>query len=147
MPKNKPFRQLSKSPVWFYALRIPPVQYDELVAGSSENPMEVMAVAFRLLVCDFLRDNYFAWQVVARHGGAKPSVSGAMIAKASVHGQTKRRFIRASWIDFRNKQPSLSLHGFVLRNAMPERASSRKALDRNRPHGCQRGCMRHLRGH
>jgi S-adenosylmethionine:diacylglycerol 3-amino-3-carboxypropyl transferase len=36
--------------------------------------MEALAVAFRMRVCDFpLRDNYFAWQVVARHTGAKPS--------------------------------------------------------------------------
>ena len=67
MLENKAIQLLSRSPVSLYALGIPPAQYDELVAGSQANPIDILRKRIEKLACDFPGyDNYFAWQAFSR---------------------------------------------------------------------------------
>src|SRR6185295_2773528 len=61
-------RFLSRMPVSFYGLGIPPAQYDELVAASSDgNPATTLKERVERLACDFpIAENYFAWQAFGR---------------------------------------------------------------------------------
>ena len=55
-------------PVSYYGLGIPPAQYDELVASSSDgNPVTTLRERVERLACDFpIAENYFAWQAFGR---------------------------------------------------------------------------------
>ena len=60
---------LSRVPVVYYWLGIPPAQYDELVASASHdgNPITTLRERVERLACDFpIADNYFAWQAFGR---------------------------------------------------------------------------------
>jgi S-adenosylmethionine-diacylglycerol 3-amino-3-carboxypropyl transferase len=123
MLENKAIRFLSKSSVSLYALGIPPAQYDELVAGSKENPIDVLRQRVERLACDFpIRDNYFAWQAFARgydteNREAVPPYLDPAIYKI-IRTRTDRVEVHhASLIDFLKGQPPQSLHRFVLLDA------------------------------
>jgi S-adenosylmethionine-diacylglycerol 3-amino-3-carboxypropyl transferase len=123
MLENKAIRLLSRSPVSFYALGIPPAQYDELMSGSTTNPIDVLRQRVEKLACDFpVRDNYFAWQAFARsydtHGreAVPPYLDHAVYDV--IRSRTDRVEVHhASLIDFLKAQPSQSLHRFVLLDA------------------------------
>lgn len=123
MLKNKAIRLLSKSPVSFYALGIPPAQYDELVAGSTENPIDVLHRRIEKLACDFpMRENYFAWQAFARGYDTHEREAVPPYLTRSVYEVIRTRtehvdVHHASLIDFLAKQPAQSLHRFVLLDA------------------------------
>ena len=65
---NRLVRFLSRMPVCYYGLGIPPAQYDELVASASDgNPVTTLRERVERLACDFpIADNYFAWQAFGR---------------------------------------------------------------------------------
>jgi len=120
----KSIKLLSKSPVSLYALGIPPAQYDELVASSSDgDPIAVLRQRVEKLACDFpINENYFAWQAFTRgydveHRAAVPAylqndtydVIRTRTDKVEVH--------HASLIDFLKAQKPNSLHRYVLLDA------------------------------
>ncbi|HSM96395.1 MAG TPA: DUF3419 family protein [Rhizomicrobium sp.] len=123
MLENKAIRLLSKSPVSFYALGIPPAQYDELVAGSAANPIDILRQRVEKLACDFpVRENYFAWQAFARSYDTREREAVPPYLERGVYDVIRTRTERvevhhASLIDFLKKQPSQSLHRFVLLDA------------------------------
>ncbi|HWA29764.1 MAG TPA: DUF3419 family protein [Rhizomicrobium sp.] len=123
MLENKAIRFLSKSPVSLYALGIPPAQYDELVADSKGNPIDVLRQRVEKLACDFpARDNYFAWQAFARgydtqNREAVPPYLDPVIYE-TIRGRTDRVEVHhASLIDFLKAQAPQSIHRFVLLDA------------------------------
>ena len=60
-------RSMSKLPVSFYALGIPPAQYDELKNASKGDPAALFRSRIEKLACDFpISGNYFAWQAFGR---------------------------------------------------------------------------------
>ncbi|MFN8946781.1 MAG: DUF3419 family protein, partial [Alphaproteobacteria bacterium] len=64
---SKLVKALSKLPVSFYALGIPPAQYDELAKDSKGDPAGLIRQRIEKLACDFpLQTNYFAWQAFGR---------------------------------------------------------------------------------
>lgn len=123
MLENKAIRLLSKSPVSFYALGIPPAQYDELIAGSAANPIDILRQRVEKLACDFpVRDNYFAWQAFARGYDTRKREAVPPYLDRAVYDIIRTRTDRvevhhASLIDFLKEQPAQSLHRFVLLDA------------------------------
>ncbi len=64
---SKLVKALSKMPVSFYALGIPPAQYDELNKASGGDPAGLIRRRIEKLACDFpITENYFAWQAFGR---------------------------------------------------------------------------------
>ena len=60
-------KALSKLPVSFYALGIPPAQYEELNKASGGDPAGLIRRRIEKLACDFpITENYFAWQAFGR---------------------------------------------------------------------------------
>ena len=56
-------KALSKMPVSFYALGIPPAQFEELNKASGGDPAGLIRRRIEKLACDFpMQENYFAWQ-------------------------------------------------------------------------------------
>ncbi len=120
---NKLVRFLSRLPVSFYGLGIPPAQYDELVAASNGNPAALLRSRVERLACDFpISENYFAWQAFGRgydieHREAVPDylrpenydVIKSRVDRVEVH--------HASMTDFLGLQPARSLHRYVLLDA------------------------------
>jgi S-adenosylmethionine-diacylglycerol 3-amino-3-carboxypropyl transferase len=123
MLENKAIRMLSKSPVSFYALGIPPAQYDELVAESAANPIDILRQRVEKLACDFpIHDNYFAWQAFARSYDTRARQAIPPYLNRTVYDVIRTRTNRvevrhASLIDFLAAQPAQSLHRFVLLDA------------------------------
>lgn len=123
MLENKAIRMLSKSPVPFYALGIPPAQYDELVAGSEINPIDILRQRVEKLACDFpVRDNYFAWQAFARSYDTQKREAIPPYLNRAVYDVIRMRTNRVevqhgSLIDVLKAQPAQSLHRFVLLDA------------------------------
>ena len=123
MLENKAIRILSRSPVSFYALGIPPAQYDELIAESAANPIDILRRRIEKLACDFpVRDNYFAWQAFARSYDTRDRQAIPPYLSRAIYDVIRTRTDRvethhASLIDFLKAQPSQSLHRFVLLDA------------------------------
>jgi S-adenosylmethionine-diacylglycerol 3-amino-3-carboxypropyl transferase len=120
---SKPIRMLSKWPVSLYALGIPPAQYDELVAGSEEDPAQVLRQRVEKLACDFpMSSNYFAWQAFARSYDIENREAVPSYLRREVYEDIRQRANRvevhhASLIDFLREQPAHSLHRYVLLDA------------------------------
>ena len=123
MLENKAIQLLSKSPISFYALGIPPAQYDELVSGSEASPMEILRRRVEKLACDFpVQDNYFAWQAFGRSYDTHQRQAIPPYLDRAVYDVIRTRTDRvevnhASLIDFLKTQPAQSLHRFVLLDA------------------------------
>jgi len=123
MLENKAIQLLSKSPVSFYALGIPPAQYDELMAGSETNPIDILRRRVEKLACDFpVQDNYFAWQAFARSYDIHRRQAIPPYLDRAIYDVIRTRTDRvevhlASLISFLKDQPSQSLHRFVLLDA------------------------------
>jgi S-adenosylmethionine-diacylglycerol 3-amino-3-carboxypropyl transferase len=107
----------------FYALGIPPAQYDELVADAKTNPIDILRQRIEKLACDFpVQDNYFAWQAFARSYDTLGRQAIPPYLDRAVYDVIRTRTDRvevhhASLIDFLKAQPALSLHRFVLLDA------------------------------
>jgi hypothetical protein len=121
---NRFVKFLSRMPVSYYGLGIPPAQYDELVAASSDgNPVTTLRERVERLACDFpIEDNYFAWQAFGRGYDIEGRIAVPAYLKAENYGTIKARVNRvevhhASMTDFLKAQPARSLHRYVLLDA------------------------------
>ncbi|HAH10211.1 MAG TPA: DUF3419 domain-containing protein [Alphaproteobacteria bacterium] len=116
-------RALAKLPVSFYALGIPPAQFEELKKDSNGNPAELLRKRIEKLACDFpINENYFAWQAFGRRYDveAKEAVPGYL--REETYKVIRERVNRvethlASMTDFLAKQPEGSVDRFVLLDA------------------------------
>jgi S-adenosylmethionine-diacylglycerol 3-amino-3-carboxypropyl transferase len=121
---NKLVRFLSRMPVSYYGLGIPPAQYDELVAAASDgNPVTTLRERVERLACDFpIAENYFAWQAFGRGYDTEHRVGLPPYLRAENFQTIKSRVgtvevHHASMTDFLAKQPEGSLHRYVLLDA------------------------------
>lgn len=121
---NKLIRFLSRRPVSFYGLGIPPAQYDELVAAAADgNPVTTLRERVERLACDFpIAENYFAWQAFGRGYDTEARIAVPAYLRAENYDTIKSRADRveihhASMIDFLGKQPAGSLHRYILLDA------------------------------
>jgi S-adenosylmethionine-diacylglycerol 3-amino-3-carboxypropyl transferase len=121
---NRLVRFLSRMPVSYYGLGIPPAQYDELVASSSDgNPVTTLRERVERLACDFpISENYFAWQAFGRGYDVEGRNAVPPYLRAANYETIKSRIDRvevhhASMTDFLKQQPARSLHRFVLLDA------------------------------
>jgi len=121
---NKLIRFLSKMPVSYYGLGIPPAQYDELVAAAADgNPITTLRDRVERLACDFpIAENYFAWQAFGRGYDTEARIAVPAYLREENYELIKSRVDRvdvhhASMIDFLGAQPAGSLHRYVLLDA------------------------------
>ncbi|MGQ0741229.1 MAG: DUF3419 family protein [Alphaproteobacteria bacterium] len=120
---NKLVRLLSRLPVSFYGLGIPPAQYDELVAASGGNPVALLRQRVERLACDFpVSENYFAWQAFSRGYDVKNRTAVPDYLRRDSYDVIKARVGRvavhhASMTEFLRDQPARSLHRYVLLDA------------------------------
>ena len=121
---NKLVRFLSRMPVSYYGLGIPPAQYDELVAAAPDgNPVTTLRDRVERLACDFpISENYFAWQAFGRGYDTESRIALPPYLRAENYELVKSRAERvevhhASMTDFLAKQPAGSLHRYVLLDA------------------------------
>ncbi|HEX5280990.1 MAG TPA: DUF3419 family protein [Micropepsaceae bacterium] len=121
---NRLVRFLSRMPVSFYGLGIPPAQYDELVASAADgNPITTLRARVERLACDFpIAENYFAWQAFSRgydlqHRTAVPPYLRLENYDAIRSRSGRVEVHHASMTDFLAQQPAGSLHRFVLLDA------------------------------
>ncbi len=121
---NRFVRFLSRMPVSYYGLGIPPAQYDELVASATDgDPITTLRARIEKLACDFpVADNYFAWQAFSRSYDTKHRMAVPPYLRAENY-ETIRSCVdrvevhHASVTDFLSNQPARSLHRFVLLDA------------------------------
>lgn len=113
-------RWLCSLPVSFYALGIPPAQYEELKAASGGNPANLFRERLERLACDFpIESNYFAWQAFGRGYDTvrreavprylKPEnfdLLKSLVDRVETHHITLTQYLRS--------QPAQSLNGYVL---------------------------------
>jgi len=132
---NRLVRFLSRMPVSYYGLGIPPAQYDELVASAKDgNPVTTLRERVERLACDFpVTDNYFAWQAFGRSYDIEGRMAVPPYLRAENYSIIKERVNRvevhhASMTDFLKEQPARSLHRYVLLDAQdwmtPEQATA-----------------------
>jgi S-adenosylmethionine-diacylglycerol 3-amino-3-carboxypropyl transferase len=121
---NRLVRFLSRMPVSYYGLGIPPAQYDELVAAAHDgNPVTTLRQRVERLACDFpINENYFAWQAFGRGYDIEGRSAVPAYLKAENYETIKSRVNRvevhhASMTDFLKQQPARSLHRYVLLDA------------------------------
>jgi S-adenosylmethionine-diacylglycerol 3-amino-3-carboxypropyl transferase len=121
---NKLIRFLSKMPISYYGLGIPPAQYDELVAAAADgNPITTLRDRVERLACDFpIAENYFAWQAFGRGYDTEARIAVPAYLREDKYELIKSRADRvdvhhASMIDFLEAQPKGSLHRYVLLDA------------------------------
>ena len=121
---NRLVRFLSRMPVSYYGLGIPPAQYDELVASAADgNPVTTLRERVERLACDFpIADNYFAWQAFGRSYDIEGRMAVPAYLMAENYEAIKSRVNRvevhhASMTDFLAQQPARSLHRYVLLDA------------------------------
>jgi S-adenosylmethionine-diacylglycerol 3-amino-3-carboxypropyl transferase len=121
---NRLVRFLSRMPVCYYGLGIPPAQYDELVASAADgNPVTTLRARVERLACDFpIAENYFAWQAFGRSYDTKSRVAVPLYLRPESYQAIKSRVWQAeihhaSMTDFLSAQPARSLHRYVLLDA------------------------------
>lgn len=116
-------KALSKMPVSFYALGIPPAQYDELSKASNGDPAGLIRRRIEKLACDFpMTDNYFAWQAFGRRYDTLGRQGVPSYLQEKTYNVVRERTDRvethlASMTDFLEKQPVESLDCYVLLDA------------------------------
>jgi S-adenosylmethionine-diacylglycerol 3-amino-3-carboxypropyl transferase len=116
-------KALSKLPVSFYALGIPPAQFEELKKDSNGDPAGLLRKRIEKLACDFpINENYFAWQAFGRRYDteAKEAVPGYL--REDTYRVIRERADRvethlASMTDFLAAQPESSIDRYVLLDA------------------------------
>jgi S-adenosylmethionine-diacylglycerol 3-amino-3-carboxypropyl transferase len=132
---NRLVRFLSRMPVSYYGLGIPPAQYDELVASAHDgNPVTTLRERVERLACDYpIGENYFAWQAFGRGYDTQARVAVPPYLREDNFQTIKKRVKsvevhHASMTDFLAKQPARSLHRYVLLDAQdwmtPEQATA-----------------------
>ncbi len=121
---NRLVKFLSRMPVSFYGLGIPPAQYDELVASAADgNPITTLRARVERLACDFpIAENYFAWQAFSRGYDLEHRMAVPPYLRHENYGAIRSRTARvevhhASMTDFLAQQPAGRLHRYVLLDA------------------------------
>ena len=121
---NRLVRILSRMPVSYYGLGIPPAQYDALVASAADgHPITTLRARVEKLACDFpIAENYFAWQAFSRRYDVERRMAVPPYLRQENYEAIKSRVDRvevhhASMTEFLSRQPSRSLHRFVLLDA------------------------------
>jgi S-adenosylmethionine-diacylglycerol 3-amino-3-carboxypropyl transferase len=121
---NRLVRFLSRMPVSYYGLGIPPAQYDELVASAADgNPVTTLRARVERLACDFpIAENYFAWQAFSRGYDIEGRMAVPAYLRQENYAAIKSRVDRvevhhASMTEFLARQPARSLHRYVLLDA------------------------------
>lgn len=121
---NRLVRFLSRMPVSFYGLGIPPAQYDELIASAADgNPITTLRARVERLACDFpIAENYFAWQAFSRGYDLKHRMAVPPYLRQENYEAIRSRtgcvdVYHASMTDFLAQQPAGSLHRYVLLDA------------------------------
>ncbi|HSZ75051.1 MAG TPA: DUF3419 family protein, partial [Rhizomicrobium sp.] len=121
--EQKFVRLLSKSPISLYALGIPPAQYEELMADSRDNPIDVLRERVERLACDFpIQENYFAWQAFGRGYDIENREAVPEYLKEETYNIIRTRTDRvethhASLTDLLKHHDARSLHRYVLLDA------------------------------
>jgi len=116
-------RLLSRLPVTYYGLGIPPAQYDELLASASGDLVCTLRERVQRLACDFpIADNYFAWQAFGRKYDIEKRVGVPPYLERQSYDTIRSRVNRievhhASMTDFLAAQPARSIHRYVLLDA------------------------------
>ncbi|MEQ1753836.1 MAG: DUF3419 family protein [Micropepsaceae bacterium] len=116
-------KALSKMPVSFYALGIPPAQYDELSKASNGDPAGLIRQRIEKLACDFpMAQNYFAWQAFGRRYDTHDREGVPSYLQEKTYNVVRERTDRvethlASMTDFLAKQTEKSFDGYVLLDA------------------------------
>ncbi|MEQ1863863.1 MAG: DUF3419 family protein [Micropepsaceae bacterium] len=116
-------RALSKMPVSFYALGIPPAQYEELNKASGGDPAALIRRRIEKLACDFpISENYFAWQAFGRRYDTEDRGAVPAYLQEETYKIVRQRTDRvethlASMTDFLAGQPAQSLDRYVLLDA------------------------------
>jgi S-adenosylmethionine-diacylglycerol 3-amino-3-carboxypropyl transferase len=116
-------RALSKMPVSFYALGIPPAQYEELNKASGGDPAALIRRRIEKLACDFpISENYFAWQAFGRRYDTEDRGAVPAYLQEETYKIVRQRTDRvethlASMTDFLAGQPAASLDRYVLLDA------------------------------
>lgn len=116
-------RALSKMPVSFYALGIPPAQYEELNKASGGDPAALIRRRIEKLACDFpISENYFAWQAFGRRYDTEDRGAVPAYLQEETYKVVRQRTDRvethlASMTDFLAGQPEQSLDRYVLLDA------------------------------
>ena len=121
---NRLVRFLSRMPVSYYGLGIPPAQYDELVASAHDgNPVTTLRQRVERLACDFpIQENYFAWQAFGRGYDIEGRSAVPPYLKQENYETIKSRVDRVEILnvlmtDYLEAQPARSLHRYVLLDA------------------------------
>jgi S-adenosylmethionine-diacylglycerol 3-amino-3-carboxypropyl transferase len=121
---NRFVRFLSRMPVSYYGLGIPPAQYDELVASAADgNPITTLRARIEKLACDFpIADNYFAWQAFSRSYDVERRMAVPPYLRQENYEAIRScvdhvEVHLASMTDFLSGQPARSLNRFVLLDA------------------------------
>ena len=116
-------KALSKMPVSFYALGIPPAQYDELNKASGGDPAALIRRRIEKLACDFpISENYFAWQAFGRRYDTQDRGAVPAYLQEATYNIVRQRTDRvethlASMTDFLAGQPAQCLDCYVLLDA------------------------------
>lgn len=120
---SKFVKALSKMPVSFYALGIPPAQFDELNKASNGDPAGLIRRRIEKLACDFpINENYFAWQAFGRRYDTEERQGVPPYLQKETYEVIRQRTNRvethlASMTDFLASQPVNSLDCYVLLDA------------------------------
>lgn len=121
---NKLVRFLSRMPVSYYGLGIPPAQYDELVTAAADgNPITTLRERVERLACDFpIAENYFAWQAFGRSYDVEKGTAVPPYLRSENYDTIKSRVgsvevHHASMTDFLAAQGAGTLHRYVLLDA------------------------------
>jgi S-adenosylmethionine-diacylglycerol 3-amino-3-carboxypropyl transferase len=120
---SKFVKALSKMPVSFYALGIPPAQFEELNKASKGDPAGLIRRRIEKLACDFpINENYFAWQAFGRRYDTEEREGVPPYLQEETYKVIRERTDRvethlASMTDFLASQPDKSLDCYVLLDA------------------------------
>ena len=120
---SKFVKALSKMPVSFYALGIPPAQFEELNKASGGDPAGLIRRRIEKLACDFpINENYFAWQAFGRRYDTEDRLGVPPYLQEETYNVIRQRTDRvethlASMTDFLASQPEKSLDCYVLLDA------------------------------
>jgi S-adenosylmethionine-diacylglycerol 3-amino-3-carboxypropyl transferase len=120
---SAPVRFLARRRAALFGLGIPPAQYDKLAADAGGDVLPVLRARARRLLCDFpIRDNYFAWQALARRYDTAPDAALPPYLMAA-HFETLRenagraRVFNQSLTDLLEREPAGRLDAYVLLDA------------------------------
>jgi S-adenosylmethionine-diacylglycerol 3-amino-3-carboxypropyl transferase len=117
------FRVLARTALPLFFLGIPPAQRDELITASDGDLEALLRDRLEQLACGFPpADNYFAWQVFARHYDVERAEAVPPYLRRDVYEAIRPRTGRieihhASIAEFLERQPAASINRFVLLDA------------------------------